>query len=287
MLGAGLGAKVGSRVGCPAPNSFTGDTPVLMADGTRKPIKDVQVGDTVIASDPETGGTGPRKVTALIQGSGDKRLVDITLDTDGLTGSSTGKITATDGHPFWVPTLHRWVEAGDLKAGQWLQTSAGTWVQVASVGHRTQSVSVYNLTVDDLHTYHVLAGATPILVHNCGGEAIVHLDRTAGHASITVRHGDDVLHSEQAGAPGSRAVPQNFVGELSDFRVDVRIPLPNASRARSYQDVTLGQDLGAYDEASRSCITYCAEVLRAGGVQGIPIEEGSLAITRWLLRQHG
>ncbi|MEU3855609.1 hypothetical protein [Streptomyces sp. NPDC029554] len=36
------------------------------------------------------------------------------------------KITATDGHPFWVPALHQWIEAGDLQAGQSLQTSAGT-----------------------------------------------------------------------------------------------------------------------------------------------------------------
>ncbi|MFG2810327.1 polymorphic toxin-type HINT domain-containing protein [Streptomyces sp. DT199] len=137
MLGAGIGVKGASRVGCTAPNSFTGDTPVLTADGTRKPIKDVNVGDAVLATDPETGETGPRKVTALIQGSGDKRLVDITLDTDGLTGPSTGKITATDGHPFWVPALHRWVEANDLKAGQWLQTSAGTWVQITAIRHPT------------------------------------------------------------------------------------------------------------------------------------------------------
>ncbi|MEG8281212.1 RHS repeat-associated core domain-containing protein [Streptomyces sp. AHA2] len=166
MLGAGLGAKAASRVGCTPFNSFTGDTPVLMGDGTRRPIKDVNIGDTVIATDPETGESAPRKVTALIQGSGEKQLVDITLDTDGPTGLSTGQITATDGHPFWVPTLHRWAEAGDLKVGQWLRTSAGTRVQIASVGHRTQSVSVYNLTVDDLHTYHVLAGETPVLVHN-------------------------------------------------------------------------------------------------------------------------
>jgi hypothetical protein len=84
-----------------APNSFTGDTPVLMADGTRKPIKDVRVGDTVLA----TGESGPRKVTALINGDGDKQLVDITLDTNGIAGSATSTLTSTDGHPFWVPQL--------------------------------------------------------------------------------------------------------------------------------------------------------------------------------------
>ncbi|MEU3859078.1 hypothetical protein AB0F03_17165 [Streptomyces sp. NPDC028722] len=28
-----------------------------------------------------------------------------------------------------------------------------------------------DLTVDDLHTFYVLAGTTPVLVHNCDGEA--------------------------------------------------------------------------------------------------------------------
>jgi hypothetical protein len=133
-----------------------------MADGTRKPIKDVQVGDTVIATDPETGESGPRKVTALINGTGDKQLVDITLDTDG----STGTITATEGHPFWVPQLSQWVDAGDLKAGQWLQTSSGTWVQITATRHHAEQAVVYNLTVDDLHTYHVLAASAAVLVHN-------------------------------------------------------------------------------------------------------------------------
>lgn len=44
-------------------NSFAGDTLVLMADGTKKPIKDVKPGDKVMATDPETGETGPRKVS--------------------------------------------------------------------------------------------------------------------------------------------------------------------------------------------------------------------------------
>ncbi|WP_405626611.1 polymorphic toxin-type HINT domain-containing protein [Streptomyces sp. NBC_01396] len=188
MLGEGLGAlaegKAASRAAsCARPNSFTGDTPVLMSDGTRKPIKDVAVGDTVIATDPETGDTGPRKVTALIKGDGDKQLVDITLDTDGLAGTRTDTITATDGHPFWVPQLHQWVDAGALKAGQWLQTSTGTWVQITAIRHRTQPASVYNLTVDDLHTYYVLAGTTSLLVHNAGcgvGPSAVNPDYTTG-----------------------------------------------------------------------------------------------------------
>ncbi|MGW0750367.1 hypothetical protein, partial [Streptomyces sp. NPDC002587] len=53
-------------------------------------------------------------------------------------------------------------------AGQWLQTSAGTWVQVTEVKRWTQHKKVRNLTVASEHTYYVLAGSTPVLVHNCG-----------------------------------------------------------------------------------------------------------------------
>ncbi|WP_079125462.1 RHS repeat-associated core domain-containing protein [Streptomyces lushanensis] len=159
MLGVGLGGKLAARGGC---NSFTPDTPVLMADGTRKAIKDVRIGDKVLATDPETGESGPREVTALIEGTGDKTLVDITID----DGSGAAKLTATDGHPFWVPDLREWVEAAKLQPGQWLRTSTGTWTQVTAVTTRTQKGTVNNLTVDDLHTYYALAGTTPILAHN-------------------------------------------------------------------------------------------------------------------------
>jgi len=60
-------------------NSFTADTPVTMADGTEKPIADVKVGDKVLATDPETGRTEARPVTALIRHTGRHTMVDITL----------------------------------------------------------------------------------------------------------------------------------------------------------------------------------------------------------------
>ncbi|MFP8883822.1 RHS repeat-associated core domain-containing protein [Streptomyces mangrovi] len=170
MLGARIGPKQCLR------NSFTPDTPVLMADGTRKRIEDVRVGDEVLATDLETGESGPRTVTALIKGTGEKHLIDLTVDTDGPAGTETGTLTATDGHPFWVPSLHRWVDAADLQPGQWLRTSSGTWVQITGASARTQRTTVHNLTVDDLHTYYVLAGATPVLVHNCNASLAEYAD---------------------------------------------------------------------------------------------------------------
>jgi hypothetical protein len=49
-----------------------------------------------------------------------------------------------------------------------LLTDAGSTVIVTANRPYTKHARTYNLTVDDLHTYYVLAGATPVLVHNSG-----------------------------------------------------------------------------------------------------------------------
>jgi hypothetical protein len=167
--GAGtLGRLVNAFNRVCGPNSFTKGTPVLLADGTSKPIEDVQIGELVLSADPVTGSTRPERVTAAITGSGPKHLVDVTIDTDGQSGHATAKFTATDGHPFWAADLGQWVDAGNLHTGQWLRTGTGTWVQIARTHRRTETTTVYNLTVADLHTYHVVGGRTSVLVHNAG-----------------------------------------------------------------------------------------------------------------------
>ncbi|MFD3437671.1 polymorphic toxin-type HINT domain-containing protein [Streptomyces sp. NPDC058685] len=150
-----------------AGNSFTAGTKVVMADGTRKPIEEIKPGESVLATDPTTGETSKQEVTDTIKGKGLKKLVKLTVDTDGDKGEATDTITATAGHPFWVPSLKKWLKAGELKPGQWLQTGAGSWVQVDAVQAWTQQAAVYNLTVDTAHTYYVAAGDAPVLVHNC------------------------------------------------------------------------------------------------------------------------
>ncbi|MFE8017025.1 ricin-type beta-trefoil lectin domain protein [Streptomyces antibioticus] len=150
-------------------NSFVPGTLVLMADGTTKPIEDVENGDKVLATDPETGETAVETVTAEIVGKGVKHLVKVTVALGD--GEKTAEVTATEGHPFWVPELGEWIDATELRAGEWLRTSAGTYVQITAVERwTTQRATVHNLTVSDLHTYYVLAGVTPVLVHNCNEE---------------------------------------------------------------------------------------------------------------------
>lgn len=138
---------------------------VVMADGNNKVIGQVRVGDKVTATDPVTGETGPRTVTALITGEGEKNLVEITVTSPG---GHPGKVVATDNHPFWAPEPGKWLYAKEIVPGMLLQTGNGSYTQVSAVRAWTQHKRVHNLTVDDLHTYYVLAGSTPLLVHNCG-----------------------------------------------------------------------------------------------------------------------
>ncbi|MET7558533.1 polymorphic toxin-type HINT domain-containing protein, partial [Streptomyces albidoflavus] len=77
-------------------------------------------------------------------------------------------LTATDGHPFWVSQLDTWIDAADLNTGQYLQTSAGTRIQITAITQRTTQATVHNLTVAGTHTYYVVAGTASVLVHNCG-----------------------------------------------------------------------------------------------------------------------
>ncbi|MFJ4969323.1 polymorphic toxin-type HINT domain-containing protein [Streptomyces sp. NPDC088755] len=152
-------AKLLSRCKC-----FRAGVEVLMADGSTKAIEDVEVGDEVLATDPETKETGPRKVTRLIRTEDDKRFNTLSIATeDGIE-----ELTATHEHPFWSPSEHDWVPARDLAPGMTLLTDAGDTVVVTGNKDFTERARTYNLTVDDLHTYYVLAGSTPVLVHNSG-----------------------------------------------------------------------------------------------------------------------
>jgi hypothetical protein len=90
------------------------------------------------------------------------------------------KIVATDGHPFWEPSERTWVDAIDLRSGDWLRSSAGTWVQVADVDVKRERATVHNLTVDRNHTYYVSASETSVLVHNATPEQKCDLTLGAG-----------------------------------------------------------------------------------------------------------
>ncbi|CAM4299416.1 hypothetical protein KIPE111705_46890 [Kibdelosporangium persicum] len=101
----------------------------------------------------------------------------MTIDTDGTAGSATAMLEATDWHPIWVADLNAWVPIANIKAGSWLRTSTGTWVQVTAVRKYTNNTPAHDLTIDGINSYHVRAGSISVLVHNCdGGNAAAQAD---------------------------------------------------------------------------------------------------------------
>ncbi|WP_410790083.1 Hint domain-containing protein [Kribbella sp. C-35] len=143
--------------------SFSGDTLVEMGDGSRKDIADVKVGDEVLATDPQTGERGARKVTHLWVHS--DTLLDLLVE--------RGVLTTTEDHPFWNVTDREYQRADQLDPGDELLSPTGALVRVIGIRAGSQHVTTaYNLTVDGIHTYYVIAGATPVLVHNTCGSAL-------------------------------------------------------------------------------------------------------------------
>lgn len=138
--------------------SFSGETRVVLADGTTKAFKDIDVGDEVLAADPESGAKGGRKVTHVWPHEDDL----MRLDTDA------GAIITTDDHPYWNETDQQWQPIAEFDKGDKLLTDTGdTFAALALNPDTTYRATAYNLTVDDLHTYYVeTTGGVATLVHN-------------------------------------------------------------------------------------------------------------------------
>ena len=141
-------------LGCFA--SFAGVTPVLMADGTHKSIRDVRPGDYVHATDPLSGTNGPRRVINTFVHR--DTLVDLRL-----VGGD--RITTTSDHPFWSVSTGRFERADQLAADEKVLGGDGRTLTVSGLQFGTSRTTLaYNLSVDDIPTYHV--GEQEVLVHN-------------------------------------------------------------------------------------------------------------------------
>ena len=135
--------------------SFDADTHVVMADGSTKPISEIQVGDKVLATDPETGEQAAKEVTYVWVH--DDTVIDLVVDGE--------VITTTEDHPFWSVTDERFEQADELAAGELVLGADGEVIEVSGlkIGSQRQALA-YNLTVAGIHTYHV--GKSEVLVHN-------------------------------------------------------------------------------------------------------------------------
>jgi hypothetical protein len=218
---------------------------VKLADGDTKKIEKIKTGDKILATDPETGKTESRTVLATIITKDDKDFTELTIN----TGHKTGIIVATSHHPFWSPSEHTWLDAGDLKPGMTLRTDSGQAVKIdlARGFHKRQETR--NLTIDGLHTYYVLAGRTPVLVHNArsctsGNNSVAALGRRA-HADFS-----DVMDGRaHLGYEGEFTLPSGRRpdGGYTDPATGTRVPIELKPDSR--RQIRRGRkELGVYEQ---------------------------------------
>jgi hypothetical protein len=169
-LGVGLGRLGGSGgaagEGVGGPCSFSPDTQVLLKDGKSKPIGKIKVGDKVQAANPKTGKHQGSRTVQHVWINHDHDLLDLSIRTKN---GHTATLHTTTNHPFWDDTTHTWVPAGKLHHGDALNTATNGHAYVVATHPTPGAANRWNLTVQHLHTYYVLAGQTPVLVHNSAG----------------------------------------------------------------------------------------------------------------------
>ncbi|MFD3582870.1 polymorphic toxin-type HINT domain-containing protein [Streptomyces sp. NPDC058683] len=176
--------------------SFSPETPVLMDKGKTKPIGKIKAGDKVEAADPKTGKHQGSRTVQHVWINHDHDLLDLTVRTkDGHTST----LHTTANHPFWDDSTHTWFPAGQLRYGDALNTDSNGHVYVVATKATPGTANRWNLTVQQLHTYYVLAGGVPILVHNTDGEkCVITLKYKSGWSADQIKAADAKVASLNA-----------------------------------------------------------------------------------------
>lgn len=195
------------RGGC-----FLPGTPILMADGSEKPIESIAVGDLVSSraseSDPMLRAGSVTQVF--------RHVVDGYLIINGFLRVTPEHNIFSDG---------RWVMAGELRIGDSVLLADNRWVNIRSIEKRGERVTVHNFSVDTYHTYF----ADGVYAHNDKGRS-VFLDRVLfseietdanGRGKTSFRVPDNLTSWRVA----SQAVTKDlFAGQSNELSVPVGLP---------------------------------------------------------------
>ncbi|MEU7783266.1 polymorphic toxin-type HINT domain-containing protein [Amycolatopsis sp. NPDC049159] len=157
-------------------NSFAAGTRVLMADGHTEPIEHIAVGDHVANEEPGDPRRQQHLVEAVHVTDDDHDFVDLAVGTPD--GPRT--IESTAKHLYRNASAGVWSAAADLRPGDLLDTPEAGRATVLAERRHPGAERTYNLTVNAVHTYYVLAGNTPVLVHNTNNPACNSLVRFYG-----------------------------------------------------------------------------------------------------------
>src|SRR5207248_4273764 len=134
-------------------------------------------------------------------------LAGLLAATAGRVRGRTAVVHTTAHHPFWDVTVRHWVNAGDLTPGHRLVGPDGQSQYVVAVNNYVGAKEMRNLTVAAIHTYYVIAGNVPVLVHNCGNGPRFAVDSNGGVTDFGAAA--DSL-------PPGRAIPQGWTPRVAD-----------------------------------------------------------------------
>lgn len=123
------------------------------------PIEELAIGDRVWSRSESTGDVGLRSIVHRFV-TPDQPIYELELRAEDGTAE---RFEVTGEHPFWVAEKG-WVGASDLVLGQRIRGIEGGWLRVSSGAWSQQATTVYNLEVDEFHTYFV--GTSGAWVHN-------------------------------------------------------------------------------------------------------------------------
>jgi Pretoxin HINT domain len=255
---AATGAAVSTGLGCVSGGiaskwatkalpcaSFRADTLVLMADGSKKPIGEIELGDKVIATDPVTGKTSVREVTRLFTHIDDDLLDLIVLTDDGVE-----TIHTTDHHRFWNDTRKAWVEAKDLQGGERLLTWDRDLVTVGELKRVPGAVPMLDLTVEYDHTFYVALNGTAVLVHNQTCPLVQLADDMASGASASSKNGftraGHALSKHAAGQRGAGSAFPLLSGNPAAINATAQGVLDDILTTGVRQSMTGGRFAGGY-----------------------------------------
>jgi hypothetical protein len=145
--------------GAGGPGCFVAGTPIVMSDGSLKPVEEVQMRDQVLGFD---GQSAP--VTHIY-----KRETDHLRELR-YRNTRTGelhRVETTDEHMYWVQNTREWVVAGELQIGDVLSLQAGQFAELEYSQRREIDTVVYNFDVKDYQSYYA-NGA--LVYQQCGGK---------------------------------------------------------------------------------------------------------------------
>jgi autotransporter-associated beta strand protein len=221
---AAVDAVFGDLGALPYQHCFRAGTPVLMADGTTKPIEEIQPGDKVRCAS-ETDPEGAVETRAVVEVYHNKPAQLLELQVDGQF------VYTTLNHPIYVRG-RGWTAALQLQAGDQLRGDDGSWLPVGEARLKDRVEPVFNFQVEDYHTYFVGPLEKPkFLVHNASPQ---------GPAPGTMPGDSGYKDQQQNGAPSQPEQQPQQVGQGGLFNY----AFPGDESTKFWARVTGSSDTG-------------------------------------------